>query len=144
MANITTYLENRLLAQSVGVAQTTPVWHTSTTVGLFITTPNASYTLSVPTGTEVGSTDRGYSRKTVTWNAASGGSISNSANITWTATGLWGSTTGASTAQSISSVGIFDAAGNLLWFGPLSAKVIIDQSGDTFTIPANDLIITLT
>jgi hypothetical protein len=150
MANITTYLEKKLLAHSVGQSTFSPP--TGVYAGLFISTPTIDYTSSVPTGVEVGSTDHGYSRKAITWNAAtttttSGvtvGSISNSADITWTATGYWNSATGATSTAPIRSVGVFDAStgGNLLWFGPLNAAVTM-QNGDTFSINANNFILTL-
>ena len=140
MANITTYLENRLLNQSVGVAPTTPAWHTSTFAGLFIVSP----TIAGTDGTEVGSTDNGYQRKAITWTSASNGSISNSAALNWSASGYWNNSTGATSAGSIGTIGIFNSstAGNLLWFGPLSTSITM-TSNDTFTIPIGNLNITL-
>ena len=140
MANITTYLENRLLNQSIGVAPTSPVWHTGTYAGLFINAPTVVGT----DGTEVGSTDAGYVRKPIVWGSASSGMISNSAALTWNASGYWNNSTAATTAASIGTIGIFDAqtTGNLLWFGPLSTSITM-TSGDSFTIPVGNLNITL-
>jgi len=147
--NITTYLENKLLAQSVGVTQT---WYASTTVGLFINTPTVNYTSSIATGTEVGSLTYGYTRKTVYntsslgspyWTTNTSGQVSNSGDITWTATGPWNNGNSGGSATPIGYVGIF-SDNNLLWFGSLSAKVSMSVSGDTFTIPSGSLVLTLT
>ena len=147
--NITTYLENKLLAQSVGVTQT---WHTSTTIGLFITTPTVDYTSAVPTGVEVGSSTYGYTRKTVYntsslgspyWTTNTSGQVSNSGDITWTASGPWNAGNSGGNPTAIGYVGIF-SGNNLLWFGSLSAKVLMSVSGDTFTIPSGSLVLTLT
>lgn len=143
MANITTYLENRILAQSVGTAPS-PAWHTSTKLGLFITTPTEAYTLASPDGVEVGSTSYGYSRKSVSWDTSTSGEVSNLADITWTGTGAWNAGNAGGNATSIGYIGVFDSTGNLLWFGPLSAKILMSTNGDTFTIPANSLVMTLT
>ena len=150
MANTTTYLDKKLLAHSLG--QLSWTMSTATYAGLFISTPTVDYTSSVPTGTEVGSTDTGYSRKQVSWNAAgttttSGvtkASISNSASINWSSSGYWNATTGASATAPIRYIGIFDAltGGNLLWFGSLSAAVTM-SFGDTFTISSGNLVLTL-
>jgi hypothetical protein len=148
MANITTYLEQKLLEHSVGkTAFTTP----TTYVGLFIVAPTAAYTSSTPTGSEV-AISNGYARKSsatsggnFSWGTAPSGSISNSSDITWNATGAWNVTTNASVAAPVTHVGIFDAAtsGNLLWFGPLSAAVTMSQNGDSFTISTGNLVLTL-
>lgn len=147
MANITTYLENRLLSQSIGVSPTS--WPSATYAGLFIVAPTTDYTQALPTGSEVAK-DRGYMRKTVSWGSATAGSISNSSDITWTGTGAWNVSTNASSAAPITYVGIFDNAdsngtktGNLLWFGALSAAVTISQNGDSFTISSGNLVLTL-
>ena len=138
MANITTYLENKLLEHSLG--KTSYTMPTNTYAGLFIVSPTVAGT----DGTEVGSTDAGYSRKGITWGTATTGAISNTALLAWSATGYWASGTGATASSSITTIGIFDAltSGNLLWFGPLSTSITMGN-GDSFTIPAGNLNITL-
>lgn len=145
MANITTYLENRILAQSVGIAPS-PAWHTSTKLGLFIDTPTVDYLPNAVTGTEVGSSTYGYVRKSVSWNTSTSGVVSNTSDITWTATGPWNAGNSGS-ATPIGYIGVFDgvsSANNLLWFGSLSAKILMAINGDTFTLPAGSLTLTLT
>lgn len=140
MANITTYLENKLLEHSLG--RTSYTMPTTTYAGLFIVSP----TQAGNDGTEVASTDAGYARISMSskWGAAANGTIANNTSLVWTATGYWGTTTGAVSASPITTIGIFDAltGGNLLWFGPLSATVSM-SNGDSFTIPSGNLNITL-
>lgn len=142
MANITTYLENKLLEHSLGKnSWTMPA---STKAGLFIVSPTASYVSGTPgSAVEVASL-YGYSRQTVTWATASNGSIANSAALTWTSTtGPWRRDTASSTPEAIVSIGIFaSTTDNLLWFGPLSAAVTVN-TGQSFTIDAGDLVLTL-
>ena len=147
MANITTYLENKLLEHSIKGNWTSSL-PTTTYVGLFIIPPTAAYTSGSPTGSEV-AISHGYARKSsaanFTWGTANDGSISNSSDITWNAEGAWNVTTNATTAAPVTHVGIFDAStgGNLLWFGPLSAAVTISSNGDSFTISQGNLVLTL-
>lgn len=131
MANISTYLENKLLEHSLGkTAFTAPA---NTYAALFTASPSVNFA-----GTEV-TTANGYSRKLITWGTAASGSISNSAVLTWTAVG--GSY---SSGSNISAIGVYDAStgGNLLYYGPLSASIVM-QSGDSFNIPVGGLVITL-
>lgn len=134
MANITTYLENKLLEHSLGkTAYDKP---TATYAALFTSSPSLSNA-----GTEVIGAN-GYARQAVTWGTAASGQIANTEALTWTATG--GSYSGGST---IKAIGIYDlitfGLGNLLYYGPLSANLIM-LSGDTFNIPVGSLKITLT
>lgn len=85
-------------------------------------------------GTEV--SGGSYARTNVTLSAASGGSTSNSADVTFpTATASWGTVT---------HIGIFDSAGTpvLIWYGALTASKTVDN-GDTFKIPSGSLTLTL-
>lgn len=134
MANITTYLENKLLEHATG--KTTFSKPANTYAALFITTPTKDYTVSVPDGTEV--TGSGYARQSVSWATAADGIIANGSAITWTASGSW------SSGASINTIGIFDSLtnGNLLWFGPLSASIVMANT-DTFNIPIGNLTITI-
>ena len=143
MANITTYLENKLLEHSLKGNWTTNL-PTTTYAGLFIVSPTVAGT----DGTEVGSIDAGYSRISMAtkWGTAANGTISNTTSLIWNATGYWASGTGATASSSITTIGIFDAqtvnTGNLLWFGPLSTSITMGN-GDSFTIPVGNLNITL-
>lgn len=116
--NLSDYLENKLLDHTVGkTSYTMPTAY----IALYTVTPSDS-----GGGTEV--TGGSYARVTTAganWNAASGGSTSNSADLTFpTASASWGT---------VVAVGILDAssAGNLLWWGPLTSNKTVD-SGDTF------------
>jgi hypothetical protein len=79
-------------------------------------------------------TGGGYSRKAVTFNAPSGGSMTNSADIDFPNM----------PAATITHVGLWDAAsaGNFLWGGALTASKTTN-SGDTFRIPAGQLTVSL-
>jgi len=127
MAGISTYLANKLLDHTLrNVAYTPP---TAVYVALYTNNPTAS-----GTGTEV--SGGGYARQQVTFNASSGGVITNNADVVFpTATASWGTVT---------YVGIRDAAtgGNLLYFAPLSVSKTID-AGDQLKIPAEQLSISI-
>lgn len=84
-------------------------------------------------GTELSGS--GYARQAVTFSAASGGTTSNSAAITFpTATGTWGS---------VGFWSLWDAAssGNMLLHGSFSAAKTI-ASGDVLRVSSGDLDIT--
>lgn len=122
------YLEAKVLDHTTGkTAYTMPsVW-----VGLFTAAPS-----DAGGGTEV--TGGSYARKSTAgsdWAAATGGSTSNAATITFvTATGSWGTVT---------HFGLFDAAtaGNLLrWAAVTTPKAI--GVGDVASFPVGNLVIT--
>jgi hypothetical protein len=79
-------------------------------------------------------TGGGYSRKAVTFNAPSGGSMTNSADIDFPNM----------PAATITHVALWDAAsaGNCLWTGALTTAKTTN-AGDTFRIPAGQLTVTL-
>ena len=82
-------------------------------------------------GTEI--SGNAYARTGVTFGAASGGSATNSANVTFpTATGTWGT---------VSHAGVFDGT-DMVFYGALSVSKS-PTSGDTFQINAGQLTITL-
>lgn len=70
-------------------------------------------------------------RKAATVGAASGGTVTSDADITWT---------NVSTSETYSHISIWDAAtnGNALWYGALTASKTV-TAGDTFTIPSGSL-----
>lgn len=127
MGAFTDYLENKLLDHSLGTNTFTKP--TAVYLGLFTAAPGEG-----GGGTEV--SGGGYARQAVTFAAASGGTTSNSADITFpTATANWGT---------ITHVALFDAStgGNMLYYGALTSSVVIN-SGQQFVILAGDLDITL-
>lgn len=127
MSAASDYLENELLDHVLSAsAYTSP---TNVYVGLFTSDPT-----DAGTGTEV--SGGSYAREQASFAAASGGSASTNADITFTtATANWGT---------ITHVGIYDAstAGNLLFHGAVTTSKTI-ESGDTFQISSGNLTITL-
>lgn len=76
-----------------------------------------------------------YARVTgVSFGVASGGAISNDADVVWAeATADWGTAT---------HLGLWNQAGDFLWGGPLTASRSI-VTGVTFRIPSGDLDVAL-
>jgi hypothetical protein len=117
MAALSDFAEKLVLdwLMTTGSATRPTSWH----VALYTAAPSDS-----GGGTEVSGS--GYSRKTVTFAAATSpaGTTSNTGAVSFTATGgSWGT---------ITHIGIFDAAtgGNLLWHGGLTASKTVGD-GDT-------------
>lgn len=130
MSSFSDFLENELLDHAFGVA----AWAAPTNVYLSLhTTPGPSDAGSANEITGVGN----YARQAITFGAASGGAISNTAAVEF------GPVTGANFGD-IVAVGIWDAitGGNMLaWDGITSATVNI---GDTLSFAIGDIDITLT
>jgi hypothetical protein len=125
--SISDYYENKILDHMLRAQSFTPP--ATVYVALFTVSPSDS-----SGGTEV--SGGSYARQAVTFGAASGGSISNSADITFPqATANWGT---------IVAVGLFDAstAGNLLWYGDLTQSKTVNN-GDIFKISAGNLTVSL-
>jgi hypothetical protein len=126
MSSFSDYLENALLNH---VFRNTPLTAPS---GTFL----ALYTVA-PTdgggGTQV--SGAGYARQAITFGAPSGGAISNTAPVSFTATG--------GNFGTVVAVGIFDAAtaGNLLAWDAITSATV--NNGDTITFPTGDIDITL-
>lgn len=139
MANITKYLEKKILAHSVG--KTDFDAPTETYVGLFTSAPTVDYTADNPDGVEVTSDNTDYERKEIAWNVAVASTdltnssyIKNSDSISWESIeGSYGTVT---------AIGIFDQSDHLLWFGPLSQPVTL-VADDTFTLDTNAITLTL-
>jgi len=152
MANITKYLEKGLLGYSVGKSVTGFTPPGSTYAALFITPPSVNYLdTTAEDGVEVSGT--GYTRKSITWgdstastDLTNSSSIKNSAEIKWGVSPVIGSNWTGGLSSNITTICIFDnltvGSGNLLWFGPLSTSITL-TTGDTFTILANSLTLTL-
>lgn len=127
MSSFSDYLENRILEHIFRAqASAAPV---AVYLALFTAVPN-----DAGGGTEV--TGGGYARQPITFGPASGGAISNTAAITFTASGAAFGT--------IVAVGLFDAAtgGNMLAWDEIASATIGD--GDRLEVPAGDLDISLT
>ena len=127
MAGKSDYLENKDIDHNLGTAA--------------YTSPSAVYVaLFTADPTDTGDTTNeisggGYARTQVTFAAASGGSASNSADVTFPqATADWGT---------ITHFGLFDAstAGNMLYSGALTASKTV-SNGDTFKFATGDLTVT--
>lgn len=123
--NLTNYLESKLIDHFLGT--TTYTKPTAVYVGLFTVTPGEA-----GGGTEV--TGGSYARQAATFNAASSGATTNSANIDFA--GMPAATTVA--------IGIFDAvsAGNMLLYGALTTNKTTD-AGDTLRIATGSLSVSI-
>mgnify|MGYP001094525982 CR=1 FL=1 len=127
MSAVSDYLENKLLDHVFrNTAYTSPA---SVYLALYTSNPGDDNS-----GIEVSGGN--YARQAVTFNAPSGGSITNSADISFPeATADWGTVT---------HFGIMDAStgGNLLWHGALdNSKSIL--TGDQIIIKAGGLTVSL-
>lgn len=131
MSAASDYLENKLLdhtLRNTAFSQPSALY-----VGLFTGSANANLEAGTLTDEVSGGS---YTRKAVTFAAASGGSASNSATVTFdTATANWGT---------ITSVAVMDAAsgGNVLFYGSVTSSKTI-ETGDTFQISSGNLTISL-
>lgn len=123
MAAISDYLEAALLNHVFrNTAMTSP---TTTYLALYTAAPS-----DAGGGTEV--SGNGYAREAITFGAPSSGVVSNSGEISFTASGgNWGT---------ITHVGIFDAssAGNLLYHGALDTSRTVNDT-DTLTFAVGEL-----
>lgn len=140
MSAASDYLEDKLLDHVLrNTAYTSP---SAVYIGLCTSDPSTGSTLeNLEAGTltdEVATAGTAYARKAATYGAASGGSITTTANVTFdAATANWGTVTHVFVAD-----GATAGAGNVLFYGALdTAKTI--ESGDTFQITTGNLTITL-
>ena len=122
--SISDYFENKILDHMLrGTAFTPPA---TVYVSLHTADPGETGANEVTGG--------GYARQSVTFNAPSGGSMSNSALLRWNNM----------PAVTVTHVGLWDAAngGNPLWFGALSSSVTL-TAGSAFEIPAGSLTVSI-
>lgn len=126
MSSFSDYLENAVLDHVFrNTALTSPA---AVYLALFTVAPT-----DAGGGTEV--SGGGYSRQDITFGAASGGAMANTAQVSFTASGA--------NYGTVVAVGIFDAAsgGNLLaWDGITSVTV---NDGDTLDFDAGDIDLSL-
>ena len=129
MAALSDHAENLLLnfLMTTGTATRPTNWY----LALFTAAPN-----DAGGGTEC--SGNGYSRQTVAWDAASGtgGTTSNSAPVTFTASG--------GNFGNVTHIGIFDAStsGNLLWHGAMAAAKQVN-SGDSIQFATGSIDLTI-
>ena len=123
MSGLSNYLENKLLDHALRNTSYTPA--TTVYLTLFV---------GSPTDAGSGGAEVSVTRQAVTFGAASSGAVSNSSSVSFTSM----------PAVTVTHVAVYDhlSSGNLLIHGALSSTVTA-ASGDTFTIQANDLDITL-
>lgn len=131
MSAATNYTENEVLDHVLGKGTRDFTSPSTLAVGLFTAVADGE----AGSVTEV--SGNAYARTAVTFGAASGGSASNSGNVTFPSAsgGDWGT---------ITHAGIYDAStgGNLLFYGALTvSKTVTD--GDTFQINTGSLSISL-
>jgi hypothetical protein len=127
MSAASDFLELKVLDHTLGTAAYTAP--SAVYVGLYTSNPNDD-----DSGTEV--SGGSYARQAATFAAASNGSASTSATITFpAATANWGT---------IGFISVHDAssAGNLLYHGAVTTPKTI-ETGDTFQISSGNLTITL-
>lgn len=137
MSAASNYLENKLLDH---VLTATSFAQPSRYLALFTNTSgNAAANLEAGTLTdEVSTSSTAYARQAITFNAASSGSSSSSATVTFpTATANWGT---------ITHVAIMDGntagSGNVLFYGAVTTAKTI-ETGDTFQVSSGNLTISL-
>jgi hypothetical protein len=128
MSSFSDYTENKVLDHIHG--------------GTAFTQPAAQYLelyTAAPTDAGGGTvvTGGGYARQAVTFGAASGGAVSNTGAVTFTASG-------SDYSGDVVAVGLFDAitGGNFLWWDGITAATITD--GDSLTFAIGDIDVTLT
>lgn len=136
MSAASNYLELKVLDHVLRYASAPYTAPTTLYVGLFVNTSgNAATNLEAGTLTDEVS-GGSYVRKTITFNAASGGTSASAATVTFdAATANWGT---------ITHVAILDAStsGNVLFWGAVTTAKTI-ETGDTFQITAGSLTISL-
>lgn len=127
MSALSDHAEDLLLdwLMTSGSATRPTAWY----LALFTAAPN-----DAGGGTEVST--GGYSRQTIAFSAASSGTTSNSADVSFTASGA--------NYGTVTHIGIFDASsgGNLLWHGAMSASKTVED-GDTITFASGNVDLTL-
>ena len=129
MSAASDYLENKVLDHVLGNTTYTP----AATLYLGLWTADDGLEAGTVTSEVSGGS---YSRQAIAFSAASSGSASNSATVTFTtATANWGT---------ITHVAVMDAStgGNVLFHGSVTTSKTI-ESGDTFQVSSGNLTISL-
>jgi len=132
MGAASNYLEAKLLDHALGTATYTKP--TTVYVALHTADPGEAGSFSA----EVGTSGTAYSRKSVTFAAASSGSAASNSTVTFdAATSSWGTITHISITDSATA-----GAGNILFYGAVTSSKTID-TGDTFQITSGNLTVSL-
>ena len=129
MSAASDYLENKVLDHVLGNTTYTP----AATLYLGLWTADDGLEAGTVTSEVSGGS---YTRQAIAFSAASSGSASNSATVTFTtATANWGT---------ITHVAVMDAStgGNVLFHGSVTTSKTI-ESGDTFQVSSGNLTISL-
>jgi hypothetical protein len=128
------YLENKILDHCLRYG-TAPFTAPSTLyLALFTADPGETGSFTA----EISSTGTAYARQSVTFAAASGGSCTNSATVTFPiATASWGTITHVAITDSATR-----GAGNILFYSAVTTSKLIDVS-DQFQITSGNLTISL-
>jgi hypothetical protein len=140
MSAASNYLENKLLDHTLRYGSAPYTGASTLYLALFNnTSSNAATNLEAGTLTdEVTTSSSAYSRKAVTFAAASSGTSASSATVTFdTATASWGSITHIAVMD-----GATAGAGNVLFYGAVTTAKTID-TGDTFQVSSGNLTIAL-
>lgn len=122
------YLENKILDHVLGKGAR----NMTSPANLYVSLHTADPTDTMAAAGEVSGNN--YSRQSVSFGAASGGTASNLADLVFSCIGgNWGT---------ITHVGIWDAStsGNGLYYGALAASKVINN-GDDFKIQADSLVV---
>ena len=138
MSAASNYLENKVLDHVL--TATTYTAPAARYLALFNNTSgNAAANLEVGTLTDETSTSgTAYSRKAITFAAASGGSSASNATVTFdTATANWGTITHVAIMD-----GDTEGAGNVLFYGAVTTSKTI-ETGDTFQVSSGNLTVAL-
>lgn len=134
MSAASNYLENKLLDHTLG--NTSYTQPSTLYLGLF-TNDSGNAASNLEGGTLTDEISGGsYTRETISFGTASGGSASTDATVTFTtATANWGT---------ITHVAVMDAStsGNVLFYGAVTTSKTI-ESGDTFQVSSGNLTISL-
>jgi hypothetical protein len=138
MSAASNFLENKLLDHTLRYGTAPYTGATTLYLALFNNTSgNAATNLEAGTLTdEVTTSGSAYTRKAITFAAASSGTSASSATVTFdTATASWGS---------ITHIAVMDAStsGNVLFYGAVTTAKTID-TGDTFQVSSGNLTIAL-
>lgn len=137
MSAASNYLENKVLDHVL--RNTSYSQPASLSVALFLNSSgNAATNLEAGTLTDEVGNAGGYTRKAATFAAASSGSATTSADITFdVCSASWGTVTHAAVMDSATY-----GAGNVLFYGALTVSKSV-TTGDTFKISSGQLTITL-
>ena len=136
------YLEGKLLDHALGTTSFTAP--STVFLALFTTDDSAGNTLEE---LEAGNltnevSGNGYARQTITFNAAASGTATNNGAVTFTASGGNFGTITHVAVMDTNSTSDSAGAGNVLFYGALTASKTIED-GDSFQIADTNLSITL-